>query len=651
MNSRHVYLATQLAFDGATCDSAHYDDGNRLLLVATGRSLFRHSVSDPGVPVTVTDIGGGPVLGARFSLDCRVLAVQRSDTDIEFYVADRPPFQQRCRRAPVEKVLTFFWAASAGVDFVLATTGGLELYELLPQAQGLRLVEDKRKPGVAWATYSHETRLAVLGCGPQGSRLFGFQFTGTGRIKLPKFELPPSAQNTQHTDVRLLAVYGRLFCAHVDAEKCTLVLYRFYRDALLRQHSFPIPSARVALAIVDNTLVIFTLDTGRALILDVLSGSVQPLSLPLPLGLLDALPDGTTEVPLGDVLFFAPDLAVHRAYGRVWRLRLDLAAFAGPATDRVALVGFLQRRREPFVRAPLGSAPLGSALPIRAPQGPKALSLDAVRTMIKVRTRDPVSPSKRQLTHLWEQERHALSDIGRVFDTMCTSLASCGQAGGSASGGAGGASALQNNDWSAAAPIIVPPGSPTIACEELHTEVLNPLRDSGGVDEAYWRAVVMEYLRAADASGLQTPATLLSAAVESLTREHCVHQLPMWRPLLMPPLAARGQPLAMAAAHSVGAAVAGSTDDGAVAFAKDVTQRCMPHDAIVREMLATGEVLAALRYVRRHRVESLLPAVFMEAAAKSGRSRLFHSAFYFCSAHVPGFSALPEYSEWKSRLG
>ena len=73
-----TYLASQLSFNGSECDSVHYDDGNRLLLVVSGHSVLRHSVNDPSAAVTATNIGGGPVLGARFSLDGKVLAVQRS---------------------------------------------------------------------------------------------------------------------------------------------------------------------------------------------------------------------------------------------------------------------------------------------------------------------------------------------------------------------------------------------------------------------------------------------------------------------------------------------------------------------------------------------------------------------------------------------
>ncbi len=314
----HVGLVhPPLAVDVADGQSVHYDDGNRLLLVAGGGRVLSYAV-DARAPTSnaCVAVGEGPVLAARFSLDVKVLALQRSPTDVEFVGAEGgAPFWQRCKR-PSEHILGFFWASSAGVDFVLATTGGLELYALQPARNGLRLVEEKRKPGITWMLYTHETRLALLGCGAQGNKLFGFQCSGAGRVKLPKFELPTAGAVTGD-DVRLLAVYGRLFCAHIDAEACTLVLYRFYRDALLRQHSFPLPSAAVAVSVVDNALVLCTLDSGVALVLDVLSASMHPLASPLPLGYMEAaspLPGGAQEQFPGvsELHFLSPDLALHR---------------------------------------------------------------------------------------------------------------------------------------------------------------------------------------------------------------------------------------------------------------------------------------------------------------------------------------------------
>ena len=311
----HVSLQHVLSLDDAAAAlSVHYDDSNRLLLSATGSCVVSHPVDGRGESVT-TEVSEGPVLAARFSLDdCnKVLAVQRSASDVEFVAADGGSFWQRCRRVG-EIILGFFWASSGGVDFVLATTCGLELYALLPARNGLRLVEEKRKTGVAWLLYTHETRLALLGCGPLGNRLFGFQFSGAGRVRLPKFELP--AMSPVNADsVRLLAFYGRLFCAHVDGEARRVVLYRFYRDALLRQHSFPLPSPAVAASVIDNALVLHTLDPRGPLsfVLDVLSASIHPLASPLPLGLAETPPGGEQELPAASELhFLPPDLVLHR---------------------------------------------------------------------------------------------------------------------------------------------------------------------------------------------------------------------------------------------------------------------------------------------------------------------------------------------------
>ena len=419
----HVFLDPQSVVS-FTPDAAavSYDDGNRLLLVANGGAVLSYAVDTPRTSSDAgtaepssTAIGEGPVLAARFSLDGKVLAVQRSLTDVEFIPSGDGggAFWQRCRRGG-ETILGFFWASSAGVDFVLATTGGLELYALLPARNGLRLVEEKRKSGVCWMLYTHETRLALLGCGAHGNRLFGFQFSGAGHVKLPKFELPvPSAVAGRSTigpdSVRLLAVYGRLFCAHIDREARTLVLYRFYRDALLRQHSFPLPSASVAISVIDNALVLHTLDSGVALVLDVLSASTHPLASPLPVGGVtlsaeatapsDAESD-TVSIYGSSCVFLAPDLLLNRcgrscslkhacsevpqpnsSQSQLWRLKLDLRALAASCSDRPVLIGFLQRRREPAVRVATDTT--GKA--VRAAEGPKALTISVVRTILQAR--------------------------------------------------------------------------------------------------------------------------------------------------------------------------------------------------------------------------------------------------------------------------
>ena len=483
-STSHVLLSgPTLCFETEDAHAVFYDDGNRLLLVAASSRVLSYPVDGRGAaagPPESTDVGVGPVLAARFSLDGRVLALQRSATDLEFIVTGGSPFWQRCKR-PGESILGFFWPSSAGVDFVLATTGCLELYTLQPGLGGLRLVEERRRPGVQWMKYTHETRLALLGCGPLGGRLFGFQFSGAGRVKLPKFELPAGDSPVTADSVRLLAVYGRLFCAHVDAEARTLVLYRFYRDALLRQHSFPLPSAAVALSVIDNALVLHTLDLGVALVLDVLSSSLTPLASPLPLGCglatAGELGEGGAMPGASDLCFLPPDLVLHRAAGRLWRLRLDLRALAASSSDRLMLVGFMQRRREP---AALARPP---ATDSRSPSGPKALTLAVLRTML--------------------QEREALVDLSKVFDILCAACANLSVA----------LSSLPSTPGRAEARAA--PSVPACTPEDVLTEIFLPLAEEAGADSRHLRAACVEYVRVAEAAGLPVPPGFHTLLVRS----------------------------------------------------------------------------------------------------------------------------------------
>lgn len=65
------------------------------------------------------------------------------------------------------RLLSFFWCPSTACDFVMATGQGLELYQRLPQGQGLRYKGSRKHP-TTWCTYSHESRIALLATGQGG---------------------------------------------------------------------------------------------------------------------------------------------------------------------------------------------------------------------------------------------------------------------------------------------------------------------------------------------------------------------------------------------------------------------------------------------------------------------------------------------------
>lgn len=114
----------------------------------------------------------------------------------------------------------------------------------------------------------------------------------------------------------------------------------------------------------------------------------------------------------------------------------------------------------------------------------------------------------------------------------------------------------------------------------------------------------------------------------------CVELLPTSR---LPHVTAQSRDNAIPAVSATDAlreAAESSSLDAVKQLAMDALRRSSEHESIVRDMLAAGHIVRALRYVRRNRVESLPPALFVEAANASGNAVVIASTLNFCSAHA-----------------
>ncbi|KAK3271190.1 hypothetical protein CYMTET_20446 [Cymbomonas tetramitiformis] len=595
-----------------------YDDGNLLLLVASKNKLFSWPVDkvlslnspDEAESPTVSFLNEGPVISARFSLDGRILAVQRTATDVEFVNReDASEFWQRCRKG--ERLLGLFWVNTPECDCVFVTTGGLELYQLLPARNGVRAV-DVKKHTVAWYTYTHETRLALLSSGATAPvRLAGYQFATSGVIRLPRFDLPSQASERNKRavsitgkDVKLLTMYGRMYCAHVDLHAGLLVLYRFYRDALVRQHTYPLYSRHVDLSIVDQALVVHNIDSGVVLVLDVLSSSTHPLASPLPLALPPVIDhnDNTLEVePYNSGWdFIGPDLLLDTQHGIFWRQQLDLGSLTHSCSDRCTLMSFLQRRRED------GALPAGFSRP-------RQLSLNVVKTMI--------------------QDCDPLPVISRTFMVLCTAYEESRNQARSVQG-----SSEPNNFGESG----LLPRSPAVSPEEMQRSVFEPLEEEMSSGGAYLLACVAEYIRCVDVTNLSCPASLSLLLVQLLQREDRLHQLNSWLPVL--------SRKSVSNTIAIEVAEISKLYKPSIQTVQDLLQNQQGQETYVRLLLREGRIVEALRYVRRHRVESVPPTIFLDAAKELGDPAIYTTVFRFCSEFVPNFANMADYPAYTRKL-
>lgn len=350
-----------------------YDDGNKLLLSPTSDQVFSWKVApfEPNVEPTSDSVSEGPILSVRYSLDSKILAIQRSSHEIQFWNKENGnSFCHKCKPES-EKILGFFWTDSRTCNFVLVKTSGLDMLTYDSASQNIQLIESKRV-NVSWYVYTHESRLVLLASGMQCKSFTGFQLSSAGVIQLPKFEMlmAKSEANSKPVlaaqDIHIITVYGRIYCLQVDRVAMLIHCYRFYRDAVIPQGSLPIYSSKVSVSVVDNVVLVHQVDAKVVLLYDLFAESRAPVSAPLPL-LLRGYPrmsmssrpssndDGSSELkPTNEDettiyrdgwTFLNPDLICDTSSGLLWKIHLDLDAISASSSDVPSVLEFLQRRK------------------------------------------------------------------------------------------------------------------------------------------------------------------------------------------------------------------------------------------------------------------------------------------------------------------
>nr|XP_043606715.1 regulator of MON1-CCZ1 complex [Erigeron canadensis]XP_043606723.1 regulator of MON1-CCZ1 complex [Erigeron canadensis] len=349
-----------------------YDDGNKLLISPTSNQVvsWKTSPFTSDVSSTTDTISEGPILSVRYSLDAKLIAIQRSNHEVQFWIRETGDTFSQKSKSGSDTILGFFWTDCAVCDIVFVKTSGLDLYTYSPELKSLELVETK-KMNVSWYIYTHESRLVLLASGMQCKSFTGYQLSSAGVIRLPRFEMSMAKADVNSKpvlaakDVHIVTVYGRIYCLQVDRVAMLLHSYRFYRDAVIQQGSLPIYSTQIAVSVVDNVLLIHQVDAKVIILYDIFADSRAPVSAPLPLlirGLpratvassqmskdaesLDAtLLNGTSNLYGDDWNFLVPDLVCDVATGYLWKIHLDLEAISASSSEVPFVLEFLQRRK------------------------------------------------------------------------------------------------------------------------------------------------------------------------------------------------------------------------------------------------------------------------------------------------------------------
>jgi hypothetical protein len=585
----------------------------------------------------------GPVITARFSPDQAILAVQRSVTEIEFVnQRDGSQFWQKCKGTSMlglagseSTILGFFWCSDMSkYDIVFVTTGGLELYKLLDSQKGLQLKEVK-KHSIKWYKYTSDTKLVIIATGEDCSRLFGYQFAPQGLIKLPRFDIDigestnnsgDSSQQQKsgmggakhpHTlspdSIHPVAIYGKLFCCHVNSVAERVVLYRLYKDAIIKQFSYPTYSKDMGISVVDNLLLVHHMSNGLVMIFDIMTKNMQPFVSPLPVLVFckDQLNMNHSKVQScndgedydsddvnpfkgkNQVVCFTMSrflLAMDVGKEMIWKIEIDLNAIAMSCPNRLHTISFLHRRSRNRIN--------------NARMNPTALIISTVKTML--------------------QEHEKLSILKQAFEIICFVISSNSSTGGSSSSSNNAQTAGQspsqvqqvsNNDGE------------RLELEQIYHQIFESLFEDQEVEPDFLFHAMETFYLCSLSFSLQLPSCFFCLMVEMLLLMGKFDDLTTYLSGRFfedsTDLAAKLESLSEEYEHMSH-------------YAIDMYFRLKKYEACCSVLFKHNRIIDALRILKEYHLSSISPVTFLEAA-KNADPMTRASVFRFCSEFVPGF--------------
>ncbi|CAI5741846.1 unnamed protein product [Hyaloperonospora brassicae] len=233
-----------------------------------------------------------PVMYLQLSADSQFLAVQRSDIEVQvLHRGTRTSYWLLCSSRAGNRILHkgVVWSAryakTPGLqDLFLVTRFGLEHHR----------VSYKRHSCVLHKTvgfYTHNFWYAsshgvlLLSTGSRANEIVPFVMGGDKVEKLPKLVF---ATTVNKQDLRLVALYGRMYMVYSDACSMKLLVYLVGRTKVSCVRSMNLtvpPGTALEYSVVDNVLVCHSLDFNVSFFFDIKCDTDDPLSVPLPISL------------------------------------------------------------------------------------------------------------------------------------------------------------------------------------------------------------------------------------------------------------------------------------------------------------------------------------------------------------------------------
>lgn len=342
-----------------------FDDSNRQVFTVRSGGVMGVVVKGPdeNSSLNFRMEDHGAVISIKFSLDQKVLAVQRTYTSVEFMnfsgTAIEQEYSQSCKKNSM--ILGFVW--SHHNEVALVTDHGIELYLVIPEKRTLKALKYVSLT-VQWFVWCSCNKLALLASG-HGSQLQPVQFKPGSASKLPKVETEQGRMMLER-DVTLATLYNIpaiLILRHQSGPHTAEVIVHTLSgpgQAPVKSHVLRLGlSGRFAINVVDDLILVHHQASKTSMVFDIaLPGesdgsvtyhspvvparSMRSFNLHLP-GLGEPL-SHTCELYSPNWVVFQPNIVIDAKLGCLWYIALCLTTLCKQIKDLSTCVQLVLKR-------------------------------------------------------------------------------------------------------------------------------------------------------------------------------------------------------------------------------------------------------------------------------------------------------------------
>ncbi|XP_043284162.1 regulator of MON1-CCZ1 complex isoform X2 [Venturia canescens] len=584
-----------------------FDDSKQQVFAVRSGGVTGVLVKGPDQNITFRMEDKGPVISIKFSPSMNILAIQRTNTSVEFvnYSAstglDNVEYSQCCKGKNAT-VQGFVW--THGNEILLVTDHGVELFLVNPTKRNVRALKSLSL-GVNWYVYCPRSCIVLLSSGTLGNQMQALHVTPGNLHKITKFEMEATAAKpgklaVSERDVALAVLYGTpciIVLRHQPGVNRSLgtafvCVYTVHKMLTIKKsHVLKLDmSGRFAINVLDNLIIVHHQASKTSMMFDIMLPGVSDgtvmhhasVAVPKPIKPYSLKVPGTSfsetdriqpcQLYSPNWVVFQPNIVIDAKLGCLWYIEPRLESLLNLIQDKVLLVEFLMLRNDA-----------------------KAILLGVLRSLVG------------------SQLPKRLMDMPSIFDKLNAVYRNHLE----------NEIQSQNITKNLSGPNAADDLSYKLLLDQsdMYTHILSKF-PSDTIEPKMIVWVLLEYMRSLAEHGIPVQHYLHELVITTLVQRKAYYQL---HQLLQYHVVADSKPLACLllslenlypAAHQL---------------ALDMLKRLgNAHEEIIEVLLSKGHILPALRYVRSVGMTDQISArKFLEAAKTSNDSTQFHSVFKF----------------------